>query len=333
MMKIGYLGAGTWGFCLSCLLAANGHKVVCWSMDPTLVKKLNSGEDHPFLPGFKRHSSMHFTTNLEEALDGAELLVESVTSAGLRSVLQQIKKITTPNCPLVITSKGIEQNTGEILPEVAIEILGDNLKPLVGILSGPSFASEVIQGLPTSVVGSAYNLEDMKLICDTFTNQTFRVYPNSDVNGVAYGGALKNIIAIACGISDGLKLGNSSKAALMTRGLHEIRKLAQARGCKPETLNGLSGLGDLCLTCSSPMSRNYRFGCLIAEGISPKDSKDQIKMVVEGAYTCVSALQLSAQLNIAMPITEMVYKIIYEGMDLHEAVSSLMQRTIKEEHL
>lgn len=332
-MKIAYLGAGTWGFCLASLLASNGHAITSWSLDPQLVKNLNDNQDHPFLPGFKRHPHMHFTTNLEEALQGAELIVESVTSAGLRSVLSEVKKLQIPTCPLVITSKGIEQNTGEILPEVAVDVLGESMRPLVGMLSGPSFAAEVIQGLPTSVVGSAYNYDDMMLICDTFTNQYFRVYPNADVPGVAYGGALKNIIAIACGISDGLALGNSSKAALMTRGLHEIRKLAVARGCKPETVNGLSGLGDLCLTCSSTMSRNYRFGFLLAEGISPSESKDQIKMVVEGAYTCVSALQLSKQLGIPMPITEMVYKIIYEGMNPQDAASALMQRTIKEEHL
>ncbi|KAF3362213.1 Glycerol-3-phosphate dehydrogenase [NAD(P)+] [Chlamydiales bacterium STE3] len=332
-MKIAYLGTGTWGFCLASLLAANGHKVTSWSLDAQLVKNLNNNQEHPFLPGFRRLSNMHFTTSLEEALDKTELIVESVTSAGLRPVLTSVKKLLTPNCPIVITSKGIEQNTGEVLPEVAVEVFGEKIRPLIGMISGPSFAAEVIQGLPTSVVGTAYNFEDMMLICDTFTNHYFRVYPNADVSGVAFGGALKNIIAIACGISDGLAFGNSSKAALITRGLHEIRKLAAAKGCKPETLNGLSGLGDLCLTCSSTMSRNYRFGLLLAEGVSPTESKDQIKMVVEGAYTCVSALQLSKQLQIPMPITEMVYKIIYENMNPKTAATALMQRTIKEEHL
>jgi glycerol-3-phosphate dehydrogenase (NAD(P)+) len=153
------------------------------------------------------------------------------------------------------------------------------------------------------------------------------------MQGVAYGGALKNIIAIACGISDGLALGNSSKAALMTRGLHEIRKLASARGCKEETLNGLSGLGDLCLTCSSLISRNYRFGHLLGQGTSPADAQAKIGMVVEGAYTCVSALQLSKQSGIPMPITETVNAIIYGHMRPMDAVKALMQRTIKEEHL
>ncbi|MGK5594461.1 MAG: NAD(P)H-dependent glycerol-3-phosphate dehydrogenase [Parachlamydiaceae bacterium] len=332
-MKITYLGSGSWGFCLASLLASNQHDVTSWSLDQDLVERLNNGQEHPFLPGFTRKQTMHFTTSMEEALRNAELIVESVTSAGLRPVLAQLKTIMTPKCPIVITSKGIEQHTGEILPEVAVTVLGENIRHLVGMISGPSFANEVVQSLPTSVVGTAYHPEAMKLICETFTNQSFRVYPNSDIKGVAFGGALKNIIAIACGISDGMNLGHSSRAALMTRGLHEIRKLAVANGCKPETINGLSGLGDLCLTCSSAMSRNYRFGLLLAKGVPPSESKDQIKMVVEGAYTCVSALQLSQQLNIPMPITEAVHKIIYEGLSPQAATAALMQRTIKEEHL
>lgn len=333
MKKIACLGTGTWGFCLASLLASNGHSVTSWSLNQDLVDKLSNGAEHPFLPGFKPVKGMRFTTELAAALQGVDLIVESVTSAGFREVLQKVKSIATPACPLVITSKGIEQNSGEILSEVAVDVLGENFRPLVGILSGPSFASEVIKGLPTSVVASAYNPEDMLLIAEIFTTSTFRVYPNTDVKGVAFGGALKNIIAIACGVSDGLGLGNSSKAALITRGLHEIRKLAVANGCKAETLNGLSGLGDLCLTCSSPLSRNYRFGQLLAQGASPEDSKNQIKMVVEGAYTCVSALQLSKKYDIPMPISETVHRIIYEGMHPNDAVRALMQRTIKEEHL
>ena len=173
----------------------------------------------------------------------------------------------------------------------------------------------------------------IQTVCETFTTPSFRIYPNNDILGVAFGGALKNIIAIACGISEGLALGCSSKAALMTRGLHEIRKLAVAFGCKPETLNGLAGMGDLCLTCSSTMSRNFRFGMLLAQGVSAEQARKRIGMVVEGAYTCVSALQLSKQCKVALPIAEAVSQIIYHGMPPIDAVGALMQRTIKEEHL
>ncbi len=331
-MKIGFLGTGSWGFCLASLLASKGYQVVSWTTNPALANQLNEHREHPQFPGHRPEGEMLFTTNMQEALNRADLIVESVTSAGMRPVFSQVKAFYK-KCPIVITSKGIEQNSGLILPEVVIEALGENTRRWIGVLSGPSYAQEVIHHLPTSVVGSAYDYDIMMTICQTFTTQSFRVYPNQDIQGVAYGGALKNIIAIACGISDGLNLGNSSKAALITRGLHEIRKLAVARGCRADTLNGLSGMGDLCLTCSSTMSRNFRFGYLIAQGLNSEQAKERIGMVVEGAYTCISALQLSEQLNIPMPITEAVHQIVYQNMKPLEAVRILMKRDIKEEHL
>ncbi len=214
-----------------------------------------------------------------------------------------------------------------------IEILGENVRHQVGLLTGPSFAEEVICGLPTSIVSSAFAKEAMHFICDAFTTQSFRVYPNSDIYGACYGGALKNVIAIACGISEGLKLGASSKAALMTRGLHEVRKLSIALGCDPNTLNGLSGMGDFVLTCNSPISRNFRYGMLLAQGLNPNDAEKKIEMVVEGRYTCISALQLSKKYQVAMPITETVGSIISGEIKPLNAVYALMQRTVKEESL
>lgn len=332
-MKVGYLGAGAWGFCLASLLASKGDEVVLWTRDAELAQKLKTTGEHPFFPGYPIHGNLSFTTDIREALKDIDLLVESVTSAGLRPVFEQVRTIKIPNYPIVLTSKGIEQNTGLILPKVLIEVLGKQTKPLIACLSGPSYAEEVFKGLPTSVVVAAYDHDLMIKISDAFTTPTFRVYPNSDIHGVAYGGALKNIIAIACGIAEGLGLGFSTKAAIMTRGLHEIRKLAVAKGCRPETLSGLSGMGDVCLTCGSLISRNCRFGYLIAQGLSPQEAQKKIGMVVEGAYTCVSALQIQKQLNIPMPITETVYKIIYENMPLSDAIQALMERTVKQEHL
>src|SRR5271156_6703933 len=192
-------------------------------------------------------------------------------------------------------------------------------------LSGPSHAEEVIQKLPTSVVVASYDPNLMRQIVEIFNTPFFRVYPNADMNGVAFGGAMKNIIAIACGISDGLGFGDNTKAALMTRGLHEIRKLAVTKGCNPETLNGLSGMGDLCVTCLSKLSRNYMFGRLIAEDLDPQVAQEKIGMVVEGAYTCVSALQLAQKNHIAVPITQAVYSILYDGLNPRDAVKSLLQ--------
>lgn len=334
MKKIGYLGMGAWGYCLASLLAAKGdYELVCWTTKPELARHLTQTREHPLLPGHQSKGQMVFTTDMAYALHDADMIVESVTSAGLRPVFEQVRSLGLPSCPIVITSKGIEQDTGRILPEVAVEVLGESFHPLIGFLSGPSFAQEVIRGLPTSVVGTGYSLDVISCICETFVTPTFRIYPNTDILGVAFGGALKNIIGIACGISEGLALGCSSKAALMTRGLHEIRKLAVACGCKSETLSGLAGMGDLCVTCSSPMSRNFRFGMLLAQGMSAEEARQRIGMVIEGAYTCVSALQLSKQQGVDMPIAEAVYQIIYQSLHPKDAVSALMQRAVKEEHL
>lgn len=332
-MKIGYLGAGTWGFCLASLLASNGHEVVLWTANPEFAKALARKREHPKLARYKADEKVQFTSDLKTAISGIDFLVESVTSSGIRPVFEQILSLGSVDCPIVITSKGIEQNSCLLLPEVIVQVLGKDHQKLVGCLSGPSHAEEVIHKLPTSIVCSAYEKEIMHQIHDAFTSSFFRIYPNADINGVSFGGAMKNIMAIACGISDGLGFGDNTKAALMTRGLHEIRKLSVTKGCKPETLNGLSGMGDLCVTCLSKLSRNYAFGHLIAEGLDPQSAREKIGMVVEGTYTCVSALQLGQKAHIPVPITQAVFSIIYEGLDPRDAVKSLLQRAIKEEHL
>ena len=331
--KICYLGAGTWGFALASVLAHNGHEVTVWSRDVDLSQELSSTRTHPKLPGFQISSKFHFPSDLARALQGAEVIVESVTSAGIRPVFEQVLKIQPIACPVILTSKGIEQKTGLLLPEVVSELLGIERSPLIGVLSGPSHAEEVISQTPTSVVSSAYDPERSQLILQLFSTPTFRIYPNLDINGVSFGGAMKNIIAIACGISDGLGGGDNTKAALMTRGLHEMRKLCVVKNCKPETLNGLSGMGDLCVTCMSRLSRNYRYGRLIAEGFSPEGARQKIGMAVEGIYTCVSARELGRKYHIPIPITEATYAVIFEGLDPREAVKALLTRAIKEEHL
>jgi glycerol-3-phosphate dehydrogenase (NAD(P)+) len=325
--KIGCLGAGAWGFALSALLGSKGYQVTVWARDAALASKLQNDRVHPKLVGSFAPDTVRFTSDLEEALTGAEAIIESVTCSGIRPVFQKIGAIVAP---VILTSKGIEQGSGLLLPEVLSELIP---KEQIGILSGPSLADEVVKNLPTSVVCSAYDPSVMKLIHELFTTPTFRIYPNEDIDGVAFGGAMKNIIAIACGISDGLGGGDNAKAALMTRGLHEMRKLGVAKKCAPETLNGLSGMGDLSVTCMSQSSRNYRFGRLLAEGFSPEGARQKIGMAVEGVYTCVAARELGAKYRIPIPITEATYAIIYQGLDPREAVRALLQRAIKEEHL
>ncbi|MEI6242253.1 MAG: NAD(P)H-dependent glycerol-3-phosphate dehydrogenase, partial [Chlamydiota bacterium] len=261
-MKIGYLGGGTWGSALAALLAEKEYEVVVWERDPVLLRILDKERRHPKLPGFTVPKNICFTDSLSEVLQGLDLLVESVTSSGVRPVFTQIASLGGANCPIVLTSKGIEQGTDLLLPEIVVQLLGENSRNQVGCLSGPSHAEEVIRHLPPAIVSSSYDAKLMQWIGETFTTNYFRIYPNADILGVCFGGAMKNCIAIACGISDGLEFGDNTKAALMTRGLHEMRKLAVAYGCNPETLNGLSGLGDLFVTCASTLSRNYRFGRL-----------------------------------------------------------------------
>lgn len=316
-MKIGYMGFGAWGQALVTLLAKKGHTLTIWARE---------APSSDLLP-----STCQFTSDLKEALDHADIWVESVTSKGVRSLCEQIKQLDIPLRPLVFTSKGIEQTTGFILPDVAESVLGKEC-PLA-VLSGPGYAEEVMKGLPASVVAAGCTSELSKTISTLFTSETFRVYPNSDMRGVSLGGALKNIFAIACGISDGLGYGNGARAALMTRGLHELVKLALFLGCSVETLYGLSGMGDLFLTCSSPLSRNYRFGDFLAQGATIEEATEKVGSVVEGHYTCRSAFQLSERHHIKMPITETLYRILFEGLPVKQALPLLMQRMIKEESL
>lgn len=328
MKKIGYLGAGIWGIALATILAKNGHKVVVWDRNEERAKQLQATRKHPKLKDFTVPESLRFTSHLGEVLDGAEVLVESVTSNGIRPVFEEIGNL---NIPIILTSKGIEQKSLLFLPEVVAEVLGE--KKHVGVLTGPSIADEVIRGNPASVVCSAYDPAVTKLIQELFTTPEFRIYPNSDLPGVCFGGAIKNVVAIACGIADGLGYGDNAKAALMTRGLHEMRKLSLAKHAKPETLNGLSGMGDLCVTCLSKHSRNYRFGLLIAEGLSPDAARAKIGMAVEGFYACVSARELAHKHNIPVPITEVTHAILHEGKDPKAAVKALLTRPIKDEPL
>lgn len=333
-MKIGYLGAGTWGVCLANLLAHKGYQVVAWSRRKDLADLLNQTREHPHLKGTLLHPSIRFTSDLSEALEDIDFLVESVTSSGIRPVFEQVKQVNPKlKCPIVLTSKGIEQNSGLLLLDVVLDVLGPKFKHQLGLLSGPSHAEEVIKGAPTTVVCAAFDPKVTHQIQELFATDTFRVYPNHDIKGVEFGGAMKNIIAIACGASDGLGFGVNSKAALMTRGLHEIRKLAIAKRCRAETVNGLAGMGDLCVTCFSSLSRNYRFGFLVAQGRTVQQAKDEIGMAVEGAYTCVSALQIGKKMGVPLPITEAVHKVLYEHVAPKDAVRALLMREIKEEHL
>jgi glycerol-3-phosphate dehydrogenase (NAD(P)+) len=331
-MKVGVLGSGSWGFTLALLLALKGDEVLVWSRDKELVRLLNKKEPHPLFKDVAIPEGIKWTTDIDETTFKKDLILESVTSEGVRSVFSEIPR-TNLTCPIVISSKGIEQESLLTLPEVVESILGGYAKGKIALLSGPSFAQEVVRGKPTSVVAASESEEVTRFVSRCFTTPSFRVYPNSDWIGVAFGGAVKNVIAVACGLSDGLKCGASARAALMTRGLHEMRKLAVTAGGKPETLNGLSGMGDLIATCSSTLSRNYSYGKLLAEGKSAEEALHQIGLVVEGAYTCKSVEKLGLLKEVPLPITSAVHGIIYKDLSPMMALQELMQRKVKEEHL
>lgn len=330
-MKIGCLGAGAWGFCLAMLLAEKGYQIYLWpGRNKQLADLLESGDNHPKLQ-CRMHQNIRIVRDLKEAFTQSDFIVESVTAEGLVEVFSQVKTFGCKPKPIVLTSKGIERQRGLLLHELLLEILPD-YKDFIGCISGPSLAKEVHGKQPTSVVCSAYSEPLMHQIQEVFNTDYFRVYPNSDIKGVSFGGAMKNIIAIACGIAEGLGFEDNSKAALMTRGLAEIRRLAEVKGCNPETLNGLSGLGDLCATCSSSLSRNHRFGKLIASGeMNEEEAKEKIGMVVEGIYTCMAAYSLGKKHGIPLPITEAVYSILREGKKPRTAVKELMTRPVSAE--
>lgn len=332
-MKIGVLGLGTWGFCLARHLATNGHTVLGWTKEQPVFNALLRGDDHPTLHRSCRGLPIHLTSSLQEAIEDVDMIVESVTTAGLREVLQQIATHRKLTVPLVLTSKGIEQKSFLTPPEVALDVFGEAFQPFFVMLSGPSFAVEVANNLPTAVVCGGKDSAICERVVEAFSSITFRVYPNSDILGVAIGGAMKNVIAIACGIADGLGLGTGARASVVTRGLHEIVKLATTLGCQPKTLYGLSGLGDLYLTCSSSMSRNFRFGQLISSGLHKEDAVKNIGMVVEGAYTCLAAKKLAQKMQVPMPINNAICDILDGSMPVAAAAENLMQRAIKEERL
>ena len=333
-MRIAVLGLGMWGFCLARHLALNGHQVVGWSIEKDLLKRLQKGEDHPSLKRSSRGLALTYTSSLEEAVQGAELIVESVTTKGLRQVLEAIKEfLPSLKKPLVLTSKGIEQKSYLPTPLIASDVFGEKAQPYVALISGPSFAVEVAQQLPTAVVCGAWNQDLCSQVIDVFSSKTFRVYPNKDICGVALGGALKNVVAVACGIAHGLQLGTGAIAALITRGLHEIVKLVTAQGYDWKTVYGLSGLGDLYLTCSSSESRNFRFGELLSSGLSFKEAEQEVGMVVEGAHTCKAAVELAQKQGLVMPIAEAVFDILEGSLCVKDCVDRLMLRSVKEEHL
>lgn len=324
MKKVCVLGAGSWGTALAILLYNNGHQVVVWSIDPEEVLMLNNFREHRNkLPGVIVPSAIEFTTNMEGAIKDTELIVCAVPSPFVRSTMKSASEFINGGTIVVDVAKGIEDNTYKTMTEIIEE---ECPQARVGILSGPSHAEEVSRGIPTTIVAGAKERDVAEYIQDTFMNDTFRVYTSPDVIGIELGGALKNVIALAAGIVDGLGFGDNTKAALMTRGITEITRLVTALGGNIETVAGLSGIGDLIVTCTSKHSRNRNAGFLIGQGKSYQEAMDEVRMIVEGVYAAKAAKALAKKYNISMPIVDAVNEVLFEGADAREASMGLLMR-------
>lgn len=329
-MKVAVLGTGSWGTALVKVLLDNGHEVVFWGRDVHQVEQIQKTRHNgKYLQGVELNGNLKVTASLGEAVRGAEILVLAVASQSVRQVLAQIEREWLMETAIIVNvSKGIELGTHQRISEITQGYFPKN--PYV-VLSGPSHAEEVSAGIPTTLVSSSRDRAAAELIQDLFSNGLLRVYTNPDVVGVELGGALKNIIALGAGISDGLGFGDNSKAALMTRGIAEIARLGRSMGASDTTFQGLSGIGDLIVTCTSLHSRNRRFGMLIGQGVPVEAALKEIDMVVEGYYTIHSAYELAQIAGVEMPITRELFRILYEGEDARESVKRLMLRGRKHE--
>ena len=329
MADISIIGAGSWGVGLAVLLYKNGHSITMWSAIPAEVDMLQKTREQKSMPGIKLAEEIRITGDMKEAVDGADLLVLAVPSVYTRETASRMSPHVHSGQKIVNVSKGIEEKTLYTLSEIIEEEIS---QADVAVLSGPSHAEEVSRGLPTTCVVGAHSKETAEYIQDLFMCNVFRVYISPDILGIELGGALKNVIALAAGIADGLGYGDNTKAALITRGLTEITRLGLAMGAKAETLYGLSGIGDLIVTCASMHSRNRRAGILIGQGKSMDEAMEEVQMVVEGVYSAKAALALAKKYHVDMPIIEQVNRVLFEGKSAADAVSNLMLRDKKLEH-
>lgn len=331
-MNISVIGAGSWGTTLALLLNNNGHTVTLWEYNKKYAKSLISKrENQVFLPGIKFPDDLKITNSLDEACKKQHMIVLSVPSQFIRSVLKQMSSYNFKDLTFVNVAKGIEKDTLLRMDQVILEQLPQLDENKLGILSGPSHAEEVSRKIPTVVTAACKNANTAKHIQGTFMNSYFRVYSSTDVIGVELGGALKNIIAIGAGVCDGAGFGDNTKAAIITRGLFEISKLGVALGAAPETFSGLSGMGDLIVTCGSQHSRNRFVGEKLGSGMKLKDIISSMDMVAEGVETCRSAYQLAKKAGIETPIINAVYQALFEDKDPVIATHELMDREMKPE--
>ena len=327
MAKIGMIGAGSWGTALTWLLTNNGHQVTVWSALENEIEMLKrEREQKEKLPGVILSEDTVFTTRLSEAVEGQDLLVLAVPSPFTRSTAGQLKELVKEGQIIVNVAKGIEETTLMTLSQIIEEEIP---QAEVAVLSGPSHAEEVGKGMPTAIVAGAYRKKTAEYIQNIFMSEVFRVYASPDVLGIELGAALKNVVALAAGIADGLGCGDNTKAALITRGIKEISRLGRKMGGHFESFYGLSGIGDLIVTCASMHSRNRRAGILIGKGYSMDEARREVKMGVEGVYSAKAAMGLAARYDVPLPIIEQVNEVLFNGKSARQAMNDLMVRDKK----
>ena len=330
--KIGVIGAGSWGTTLANLLAKKGFNVTLWVYEDTLVRSIKTKRENPlFLPGVTLSKNIVPTGSLQEACRNKNIIVSVSPSHVVRQVAEKLRPWLSPRAKVVSATKGIENKTLLTMSGVLREVLPLKDGKRLAVLSGPSFALEVSREMPTAVTIASENQSLARQLQHIFSAPYFRVYTNKDTVGVELGGALKNVIALAAGISDGLGFGNNTRAALVTRGLAEISRLALKMGASPLTLSGLTGLGDLILTCTGELSRNRAVGIKLGKGMGLTQILQDMRMVAEGIQTAKSAYDLSRKMKVEMPITEQVYFILYQNKSPKDAVFDLMGRGLKVE--
>ena len=328
MSRTAVIGSGTWGSALAMLLSHNGHEVTVWSAFQEEIDGFLATRKHPNLPGSDFPESIFFTSDLEKAMADKEILVLAVPSVFTRGTAAKMAPFYKEGQIIVSVAKGIEEKTLKIQTEqIEEEIPGS----IVTCLSGPSHAEEVSRGIPTTCVAGARVRKYAETVQKTFSSPVFRVYVSPDLLGIELGASIKNVIALAAGIADGLGCGDNTKAALITRGIAEITRLGEEMGASAETFAGLSGIGDLIVTCASMHSRNRRAGILIGKGYTAEQAMDEVKQVVEGVYSAKAALALSRAYGVSMPLVEEVNKILFENKTPQEALNDLMHRAFKAE--
>ena len=331
-LAIAVLGSGSYGTCLAMMLGRKGHDVRLWARSQDMCRQIEESRENPiYLPGYKLPDTVNVTTSLDKAVSGARIVLGVTPSHAIREVLGNAAAHMAPDVVVVNASKGLEESSLARIDQIYQQIFAPSVAERAAFLSGPTFAKEVAAGKPSAIVMAGRDPQATRLCQEAFSSERFRVYSSDDVVGVQLGGALKNVVAILAGLCDGLDLGNNARAALITRGLAEIARIGAAQGANPLTFSGLSGMGDLVLTCTGALSRNRQVGLALATGKKIAEITGEMRMVAEGVKTARAAHDLAASLGVRAPLSDVAYRLLYQDAPVRQTVAELMTRALRDE--